>query len=53
MYFAVVMRASGNRRTMPDARLNASYQAYNGYRIGVGRIRRSRRIRQSNEHQVN
>ncbi|ESA71044.1 hypothetical protein HMPREF1589_02223 [Escherichia coli 113290] len=38
---------------MPDATLDASYQAYNGYRSGVGRIRRSRRIRQSNEHQVN
>ncbi|STI77316.1 Mannitol-1-phosphate 5-dehydrogenase [Escherichia coli] len=32
--FAVVMRASGNRCTMPDATLDASYQAYNGYRSG-------------------
>ncbi|MBW6099504.1 hypothetical protein KZ773_18550 [Escherichia coli] len=26
--------ASGNRCTMPDATLDASYQAYNGYRSG-------------------
>ncbi|MDD9846873.1 hypothetical protein BZG30_16275 [Escherichia coli] len=26
--------ASGNWCTMPDAMLDASYQAYNGYRIG-------------------
>ncbi|EOM1762149.1 hypothetical protein ACNBJR_004415 [Escherichia coli] len=29
-----MMRASGNRCTMPDATLDASYQAYNGYRSG-------------------
>ncbi len=28
------MTASGNWFTMPDAMLDASYQAYNGYRIG-------------------
>ncbi|ENE71812.1 hypothetical protein ECP030477715_0521 [Escherichia coli P0304777.15] len=40
---------------MPDATLDASYQAYNSVEIAgfVGWIRRSRRIRQSNEHQVN
>ncbi|EFI85946.1 hypothetical protein HMPREF9547_02445 [Escherichia coli MS 175-1] len=41
----MVARAASGTGNMPDATLFASYQDYQRYRT-VGRIRRSRRIRQ-------